>query len=144
MGTSQAAIAPKTVNWKKRVPSALRSPIRNPITIADAVLSSTLPVLIRDGLISTPLFSLSCESIRFLIAYQSEGLEKATEKSAIRVSSSYVAPSIARGLWDIAQPQIAPEFVNSPYGKIAERAISKTISSIVARGAKAMEIDNNE
>ena len=144
MGTSQAASAPTTSNWKKHVPSALRSPIHNPTTIADAVLSSTLPNLISSGLITPSLFSLSCESMRFLIAYKSNGLKKATEKSAIQISSSYIAPSIARGLWDTVQSQIAPEFINSPYGKIAERSMSRTISLIIAKGAKAMEVGNNE
>ena len=144
MGTSQAASAPTTKDWKQHVPSALRSPVHNPVTIADAVLSSTLPILLPSGLITAPLFCLTYESIRFLIAYKSGGLEKAAEEFAIRISSSYIAPSIAKSLWNTIQPQIAPEFTNSPYGKIAERAMTKTISSIIAKGVKAMEIDNNE
>ena len=144
MGTSQAASAPATVNWKKYVPSALRSPTHNPVTIADAVLSSTLPFLISRDRITVSLFSLSCESIRFLTACRSEGLEKAAEKYKIKVSPTYVALSIAKGLCDTAQSQIEPELANSPYGNIAERAMSKTISSIVANGAKAMVGDNNE
>lgn len=144
MGTSQAASAPTTANWKLRVPSALRSPLHNPVTIADAVLSSTLPLLIRRDQITVSLFSLNCESIRFLTVCRSEGLEKAVEKYKIKISPTYVAPSIAKSLCDTAQSQIEPELVNSPYGKIAERAMSKTISSIVANGAKAMVEDNNE
>lgn len=144
MGTSQAASAPTTIDWKKHVPSALRSPVHNPVTVSDAVLSSVLPILIPGGLVTIPLFALSYETIRFLIDYKSVGLEKAAEKSVIRISSSYIAPSIAKGLWEVIQPQIAPEFANSPYGKLAERALSKTLSSIVAKGAKALGSDNDE
>ena len=144
MGTSQAASAPITADWTRRVPSALRSPTHNPVTIADAVLSSTLPLLIHRDQITVSLFSLNCESIRFLTACRSEGLEKAAEKYKIKISPTYVASSIAKGLCDTAQSQIESKLVNSPYGKIAERAMSKTISSIVANGAKAMVGDNNE
>jgi len=139
VGTSQAASAPTTKDWKKHVPSALRSPFRNPETIADAVISSTVPLLLPSGIITTPLFVASYEIIRFLLDFKSEGLQKAAEKSAIRVSTSYLAPSIAKGLWDNIQPNIESEIANSPYSKLAERAFRKTVTSILRKGSQAME-----
>ena len=139
MGTSQAASAPTTKDWTKHVPSALRSPVRNPETIADAVISSTVPLLLPSGIITAPLFVASYETIRFLLDFKSEGLQKATEKSAIRISTSYLAPSIAKGLWDNIQPNIESELANSPYSKLAERAFRKTVTSILRKGSQAME-----
>jgi len=137
MGTSRAANAPTTKKWNK-VPSALHSPSRNASTIVDAVVSATIP-MVPTSSISTPAFYAAYEGVHFISEVRKHGFDKAVERTAIRVSEKYIAPSIAKGVWDVAASKIDPKFVSSPYGRLAEVAFRRTISSIVSKGIKAME-----
>jgi len=143
MGTSQAAGAPTTKDWERLVPLALKSPIKNPTTITDTIISSTLSVLLPTGLITAPLFVVSYESIRFLLDYRRIGLEKAAENASIRIVSNYVVPSIAKGLWDAIEPSIDSDIANSQYSKLTEHALRKTVSSILTKGENALEKQND-
>lgn len=137
MGTSQAARAPTTRKWKN-VPASLRNPNRNPATVTNAVLAATGPALMTAGVATNPFFYAAYQGIRFAIDVRQHGLEVAARNTAIRVVDEYVGPSIARGLWDAASSHVDPEIANSPFGKLAETAFKKTMSSVISKGIDAM------
>lgn len=134
MGTSQAARAPTTKNWVKLVPSALKSPTRNPVTISDAILSSTIPLLLPTGLVTGSISFVSSVTINFFNDCKSVGLKNTIEKSFIEISSSYLVPSISKGLWNIITEKLDPQIATSPYGKLAEHSLRKTLTSIMLKG----------
>lgn len=136
MGTSQAARIPTTKKFNK-VPSSLRSPARNPSTVVDAVVSAAIPML-PGGAVGAPVYYAAYEGMRFIYEVQQHGFEKAVERTAVRISEKYLAPSVAKGLWDVVASNVDPKLANSPYGRLAETAFKKTVSSIVAKGVAAM------
>lgn len=136
MGTSQAARLPITRKTRK-IPASLRNPERNAETVVNAVVSAALPAL-SGGIASEPAFYAITEGIQFALDARKHGIAQAAERSAIRISEKYVAPSIAKGLWDIVESRMDAQLSGSPYGRLAESAFRKTVSSIVTKGAEAI------
>jgi hypothetical protein len=136
MGTSQAASLPKTRKMNK-IPASLRNPERNASTVVDAVASAAIPAL-SGGIISEPAVYAVVEGVRFALDAKENGITSAAERAAVRISEKYVGPSIAQGLWDAASSQMNPQLANSPYGRLAETAFKKTVSTVISKGVKAM------
>ena len=130
-------MAPNRKSWKK-VAGSIRSPIRNPSTIADATFSVAVQV-IPAGFVSAPILYGTYEGIRFVLLVREQGLEKAVEKTAVRISEKYFIPSLSQSLWDLASSKIDTKYVNSPFGKMAEIAFKKTLNSVMIKGVKALE-----
>lgn len=137
MGTSQANRVPRTKPFKK-VAASLRSPVRNPASIAQLTLSAALDY-IPSGYAGSPVIFAAAEGIRFAVLVKKEGFESAVRKEAIHITKNFIAPSVSHELWKAAASRLGPEFAGSPYGQLAERAFKKTISSIIAKGAEALE-----
>jgi hypothetical protein len=136
MGTSQAVRLPKTQRMRK-IPASLRNPELNASTVVDAVASAAIPAL-SGGLVSEPVVHAAIEGVRFALEVKEHGLNQAVERTAIRLSEKYVVPSIAKGLWDVASSQMDPQVASSPYGRLAEVAFKKTVSTVASKGIKAM------
>lgn len=136
MGTSQAASLPKTRRMNK-IPASLRNPERNASTVVDAVASAAIPAL-TGGIISEPAICAAIEGVRFAVDAKEHGINEAARNAAVRIAEKYVGPSIAQGLWDVASSQMNPQFANSPYGRLAENAFKKTVSTVISKGVQAM------
>jgi len=137
MGTSHAVLAPNTRKWEKVVGS-LRSPVRNPGVVLDTALSAALP-LIPAGFVSVPVGVATYEGLRFAYLVNKKGFDDAVKETSIRVVEKYVAPSVSSSLWNTIAEKADSKFVDSIYGKVAESAFKKTLSSILTKGVQAME-----
>ena len=67
-----------------------------------------------------------------------EGLEPAIKKEAFQITKNFIAPSVSDGLWKAAASRLDTKLVGSPYGRLAEKAFKKTMSSIMINGAEAL------
>lgn len=137
MGTSHAAKAPTTVRWAK-VSGSLRAPERNAGTVLKATLSAVIP-WIPYGHTVLPVVAVAAEGIKFALEVKEKGLSEAARSERIRLPERFVAFSISNGLWKIAAASVPPQFINTPYGRLAEIAFKKTLNSILVKGIKAME-----
>lgn len=137
MGTSRSNIVPSTSAFKK-VAGSLRSPVRNPSTVAQLTLSAALDY-IPVGYAGSPVVFAAAEGIRFATLAKKEGFESAVKKEAIHIVKNLIAPSVSHELWKAAASRLGPKFASSPYGQLAEKAFKKTVSAIIAKGAEALE-----
>lgn len=137
MGTSHSNRVPRTKPFRK-VAGSLRAPVRNPVSIAQLTLSAALNY-IPAGYAGSPVVFAAAEGIRFAILVKEEGFESAVRKEAIHITKNLIAPSVSHELWKAAASRLGTEFAGSPYGQLAEKAFKKTISSIIAKGAEALE-----
>jgi hypothetical protein len=137
MGTSHAAKAPTTVRWAK-VSGSLRAPERNARTVLGATLSAVIP-WIPAGYVVQPVVSVVAGGIRFALEVKEKGLSQAARSEGIHIPERFLAFGISEGLWKIATASVPPQFINTPYGRLAEIAFKKTLSSILVKGIKAME-----
>jgi hypothetical protein len=132
VGTSHAAPSPTTVKWGAVIGS-LKNSDRTASTVLSATVSATLPLLPL-GYTTIPAVYAAYESFKFVADVQEKGLEEAVEKRAIQISFEFLIPSVSNGLWKIAAFKMGPEFINTPFGKLAEIAFKKTINSILSKG----------
>lgn len=137
MGTSHAAKAPTTVRWAK-VSGSLMSPQRNAGTVLGATLSAVLP-WIPLGYTTAPIISAVAEGIKFALLARKIGFEEAAKSQGISYAEKFAAFAVSEGMWKIATVSVPSQFINSPYGRIAEIAFKKTMNSILIKGIKAME-----
>jgi hypothetical protein len=142
MGTSRAAKAPPTRKWNTVIGS-LKSPDRSASTIINVAFSvamSTISIVP----VSTPIIVGISEGLRFALDVKDRGLEDAIKREAVRISETYVIPSISDGLWNIASDKMGPSFSNSPFGRLAEIAFKKTMNQIMSKGAEAWEEETEQ
>lgn len=137
MGTSRAAKAPATRKWNAVI-GTLKSPERNANAVLNVAFSVALNTLPTISPVSVPIVFGVSEGLRFAIDVREQGLDSAVKREAIRVSEHYVVPSITSGLWDIASSKIDPEYLNSPFGRLAELAFKKTMNQVMSKGAEAL------
>lgn len=137
MGTSHAAKAPTTVSWSK-VSGSLMSPQRNAGTVLGATLSAVLP-WIPVGYTVEPIIAIVAEGIKFALLAKEKGFSQAAKSQGISFAEKFATFAVSEGVWKIATANIPHEFVNSPYGRIAEIAFKKTMNSVLIKGIKAME-----
>ena len=137
MGTSHAAKAPTTVKWA-RVIGSLKSPDLTASTVVRATLYAAVN-WIPPGHIAIPVTAAAIKCVRFAIEVKEKGLESVAREEIKHFPEQFVAFGISESLWRIATSNVPQEFVDTPYGKLAETAFKKTISSIMIKGAKAME-----
>lgn len=137
MGTSHAAKAPTTVRWSK-VSGSLMSPERNAGTVLGATLSAVLP-WIPAGYTVVPIISAVTEGIKFALLAREKGFIEAAKSQGISYVEEFSAFAVSEGMWRIATTSVPPQFINSPYGRIAEIAFKKTLNSVLIKGIKAME-----
>lgn len=144
MGTSRAAKAPPTRKWNNVI-GTLKSPERNANTVVNVTFSVAMGVMPSIAPISTPIVFGISEGLRFALDVKDRGLEEAIRREAIHISETYVIPSIADGLWNIASDKMSPGFSNSPFGRLAEIAFKKTMNQIMSMGAEALveEVEQN-
>jgi hypothetical protein len=137
MGTSHAASAPKRKSWD-RVASAMRSPIRNASTITDAALNVAFDVIPK-GFIGNPIAGGTNAGMKFLSSVEKSGFKETVEKDSIAVSEKFMPSRLSNSLWIKASSQVESKYINTPFGKIAEIAFKKSVSSVVTKGSKALE-----
>lgn len=137
MGTSRAARAPTTVRWAK-VSGSLRSPERNAETVLVATLSAVIP-WIPPGHTIQPVIAAAAEGIKFALEVKEKGLSQAVRSEMIHLPERFIAFGISEGLWKVAAASVPPQFIDTPYGRLAEIAFKKTMSSILVKGTKSME-----
>lgn len=137
MGTSHAAKSPSIVRWAK-VSGSLMSPVRNAETVLGATLSAVIP-WIPSGYAIQPMIVAAVEGMNFALKVKEQGLNQALKSEMIDLPERLVEFSISNSLWRIIISNTPPQFVNTPYGRLAEIAFKKTMSSILVKGIKAME-----
>lgn len=137
LGTSQANRVPRTKPFKK-VAASLRSPVRNAESVAQLTLSAAMDY-IPSGYAGLPLVLAAIEGIRFAVLVTEEGFESAVRKEAIHITKDFIGPSVSHELWKTVASRLGPELAGSPYGQLAEKAFKRTICSIIAKGAEALE-----
>jgi hypothetical protein len=137
VGTSHAAPSPNTVKWGAVIGS-LKNPERTASTVLRATVSATLPLL-PVGYATVPAVYAAFECFKFVNAVQEKGLEEAVKKEALQLSAKYLVPSISNGLWNLVRSKLDPEFINTPFGKLAEVAFKKTMNAILSKGVRALE-----
>lgn len=136
MGTSHAARQPKTMGWAKVV-SSLSAPTRNPATILTATLSATVPFIPAAQVFYSATFAV-LEGIRFVNDVHNRGFERAVRREALSLSDRFLIPSISDGLWNATTSKADPRLLSGPYGRIAEMAFKKTMTSIMTKGEHAL------
>lgn len=137
MGTSHAATAPNTVGWIK-VSESLKAPQINAGTVVVATLSAVVP-WIPPGHIVRPVVAVAAEGIRFAYEVREKGLQEASKSEMISLPKRFVVFGVSDGLWKVAASNVPPEYINTPYGRLAEIAFKKTMSNILLKGIEAME-----
>lgn len=114
------------------------SPQRNAGTVLGATLSAVLP-WIPAGYTVAPIISAVAQGIKFALLAREKGFSEAAKSQGISFVEKFAAFAVSEGVWKIATASVPPQFINSPYGRIAEIAFKKTMSSILIKGIKAME-----
>jgi hypothetical protein len=137
LGTSRAAKAPPTRRWNDVI-GTLKAPNRNAETVASVALSVAMSTLPEISPVSTPIVFGALEGIRFVLDVQEKGLEAAVQREAILISERYVIPSISEGLWYIVSSKMDQRFTNSPFGRLAQLAFTKTMDQVMSKGARAL------
>lgn len=137
MGTSRAAKAPATRKWNMVI-GTLKSPDRTANSVLNTAFSVALTKLPSIAPVSIPAVIGISEGLRFALEVKEKGLNEAAKLEAIRISETYVIPSISDGLWNLVSNRISPELANSPFGRLAEIAFKKTMNQIMSKGAEAL------
>ena len=137
VGTSRAAKAPRTTKWNKVI-DTLRSPERSAETVFGVTFSVAMNAMATLNPVSVPIFYGISEGLRFVIDVKERGLDAATKSEAIRISATWVVPSISAGLWDMASSKMDKDFLSSPFGRLAELAFKKTMNQIATKGVQAL------
>lgn len=137
MGTSRSNRLPRTKAFKK-LAGSLRSPVRDPSVITQFALSAAIDY-IPITYASSPLLFAAVEGIEFASLTKEVGFEAALKEFKGYIIKNYIGASISLTLWKSVISRSDPKYMSSPYGRLAEIAFKKTYSSIIKKGAKALE-----